>query len=281
MLTAARTVIFLGIALFFHAGILYADYTLVLKNGGRLTVQSYREEGGMIKFQGLGGEIGIARDQIQSILQTGKKQEKGMVVPGAERGLPRSESSAPPETKATSIKEKEAEDRKDPVPQGSEKPPSAEGKLTEERTKEEKEYQKRIGEVTAQLKAARDRYSLATGGTGGREPTLLQSEEAIKARTDDLNSRLRDAQNNPSGPSDAGGVKLSTPSPFTGAPPSVTELPPAEVIRRVDSPPPGYTQKERELSDLRSQINRLENERERLIQEMKRKNFDTGSVFLE
>jgi len=280
MLTAARTAMLLGVGLFLPAAALHADYTLVLKNGRRLTVQSYREEGGMIKFQGLGGEIGIGRDQIQSILQTEEKQERGMIVPRSELPLSPSESSTPPGTKATSTKEKE-EDRKDAVPQDSEKPLSNEGKLTEERTKEEKEYQNRIGEVTTQLKAARDRYSLATGGTGGREPTLLQSEEAINARTDDLNSRLRDVQNNPSGPSDAGGIKLSTSSPFTGAPPSITELRPAEAIRRVDSPPPGYTQKERELSDLRSQINRMENERERLIQEMKRKNFDTGSVFLE
>src|SRR5580765_3956356 len=45
----------------------WADYTLVLKNGRRITVQSYREEGRMIKFRGLGGDIGISRDQIQSI----------------------------------------------------------------------------------------------------------------------------------------------------------------------------------------------------------------------
>lgn len=275
MLTAARNALFVGTVFFLPLGIVHADYTLVLKNGGRLTVQSYREEGEMIKFQGLGGEIGIGRDQIQTILQIGEKQERGMIVPGAQRPAARAEGAAPPEAKAEGAKE--AEGPKDvPPPDGS-----AERKPTEERAKEEKEYQKRIGEITTQLRAARERYSLAMGGTGGREPTLLQSEEAIKARTEDLNSRLRDAQYNPSGPRDAGGVRLSTPSPFIGAPPSVTELPPAEVIRRVDSPPPGYTPKERELSDLRSQINRLENERERLIQEMKRKNFDTGSVFLE
>jgi hypothetical protein len=200
-----------------------------------------------------------------------------MVVPRSERPLSPSESLIPPDTKATGTEEKGAEARKDTPPQGIEKPLSAE----EQKAKEEKEYQKRIGEITSQLKAARDRYSAASGGSGGKEPTLLNSEEAIKARTEDLNSRLRDAQYNPSGPRDAGGVKLSTPSPFTGAPPSVTELPPAEVLRRVDSPPPEYTQRERELSDLRSQISRLESERERLIQEMRRKNFNTGSVFLD
>ena len=41
-------------------GIADAQYVLVLKNGRQITVQSYREDGTMIKFNGLGGEIGIA-----------------------------------------------------------------------------------------------------------------------------------------------------------------------------------------------------------------------------
>ena len=48
-------------------GPVWAEYTLILKNGRRITVQSYREEGRMIKFHSLGGEIGISKDQIQSI----------------------------------------------------------------------------------------------------------------------------------------------------------------------------------------------------------------------
>jgi hypothetical protein len=44
-----------------------AEYVLVLKSGGQLTVQSYREEGSMIKFQGFGGEIGLSKDQILTI----------------------------------------------------------------------------------------------------------------------------------------------------------------------------------------------------------------------
>ena len=39
----------------------------MLKNGRQITVQSYREEGSMIKFTGLGGEIGISKDQVQTI----------------------------------------------------------------------------------------------------------------------------------------------------------------------------------------------------------------------
>jgi hypothetical protein len=47
-----------------------ADYTLILKNGRRITVETYRQEGRMIKFHALGGEIGISKDQIQSIEKT-------------------------------------------------------------------------------------------------------------------------------------------------------------------------------------------------------------------
>jgi hypothetical protein len=45
--------------------------------------------------------------------------------------------------------------------------------------------------------------------------------------------------------------------------------------------PPSYSKKERELSQLRNQITQLEGKREKLIQEMRQKNFDTGSLFLE
>ncbi len=44
-----------------------AQYVIVLKNGREITVQNYREEGGMVKFFGLGGEISISKDQIQTI----------------------------------------------------------------------------------------------------------------------------------------------------------------------------------------------------------------------
>ncbi len=57
-----------------------ADYTLVLKNGGRITVQSYREEGSMIKIRGLGGEMGIPKDQIQTILKAGETERQGLSI---------------------------------------------------------------------------------------------------------------------------------------------------------------------------------------------------------
>jgi hypothetical protein len=46
-------------------------------------------------------------------------------------------------------------------------------------------------------------------------------------------------------------------------------------------PPPAYSEKQKELSDLRSRIAALESDRDRLIEEMKVKNFDTGSLFLD
>ena len=162
-----------------------------------------------------------------------------------------------------------------------EKTPAAEETPADEKAKEESEYQRRVREITEQIKATRERYSLSSGGSGGSDPTLLNSEEAIRARTDDLTSRLRDAQHNPAGPSDAGGVKLSTPSPFTGTPPGTLELRPGEVIPRVDSPAPTYSKNERELSELRNRLNQLVKARERLIGEMKQKNFETGNLFLE
>lgn len=269
--------------LFGYPASLLADYTLVLKNGRRITVESYREESGMIKFQGLGGEIGISRDQIQSILKAGEPQSRGMSLLGTERsttggatpGQEKLQASKAPTGKAK-VEGKEATPG-----QGQEKILSPEEKLAEEKAKEEKEYQDKVRQLTDQIKAARDRYAMSTRGSSGPEPTLLNSEEAIKARKDDLISRLRDAQHNPAGPSDAGGVKLLTPSPFSGAPPTITELRPGQVVPRVDAPLPGYTGKEKELSDLRNQLNQLQKEREALIEQMKKKNFDTGSLFLE
>ena len=59
---------------------LSAEYVLVLKNGRQITVQSYREEGSMIKFQGFGGEIGIAKDQLQAIQKSGAECPLGLNV---------------------------------------------------------------------------------------------------------------------------------------------------------------------------------------------------------
>lgn len=262
-----RTIGLSALALFCWATAATAEYTIVLKNGRRITVQSYREEGGMIKAYGLGGEIGIRKEQIQSILEGG--EQPGIVSPKVE-----SVPSGPPGKPG--IEEKKGRPV-EPPPRVS----SPEEELKEERAKEEKGYQDKLTEITAQIKALRDQYALATRGTASPEPGLLQGENAIKARTDDLMSRWRDVQHNPAGSPDAGPMRLETPSPFAGQPSTVTELRPGEPGPEVDSPPPPYTVKEKELSDLRNQLIQLQKERETLIEEMKQKGFETGSLFLE
>ena len=247
----AKRLLLLTAFLLWAAEPLYAQYTMVLKNGRRITVQSYREEGSMIKFPGMGGEIGIARDQIQTILKAGEPESRGMSIIGLEKAptLPAAPSAeekkeagrAPAGEKAAEVKEKVL---------------SPEQRLAEERAKQEKEYQSKVRQLTEQIKAARDRYAVGTRGSSGPEPTLLQTEEAIRARSDDLTTRLRDA-----------GL--------------VPELRPGETLPRVEIPLPGYSGREKDLSDLRNQLNQLSKERERLIEQMRQKNLDTGGLFLE
>ena len=224
----------------------WADYTLVLKNGRRITVQSYREEGRMIKFRGLGGDIGISRDQIQSI----QKADPGE-----------------PTLDQTQLQESAV------APQVPERPLIAE----EEKAKEEKEYQQKLLELTGQLKEVRDRYSELLRGTTSPEPSQLVTEEQIKASRADVISRFRDATSNPSEPAP---VRLLTPSPFSSLPPTIVEeQPSARAPINYENLPFNETQKE--FSERRQQANALEKEREKLINEMRQKNMSIGSLFLE
>lgn len=224
----------------------WADYTLVLKNGRRITVQSYREEGRMIKFRGLGGDIGISKDQIQSI----QKADPGE-----------------PTLDQTQLQESAA------APQAPERPLTSE----EEKAKEEKEYQQKLLELTGQLKEVRDRYSELLRGTTSPEPSQLVTEEQIKASRADVISRFRDATSNPSEPAP---VRLLTPSPFSSLPPTIVEeQPSARAPISYENLPFNETQKE--FSELRQQANELEKEREKLINEMRQKNMSIGSLFLE
>src|SRR2546428_6684828 len=59
-----------------------APHVIVLKNGRQITLPSYREEGSMIKFACLGGEIGIPKDQIQAILKPGRTDRTGVSISG-------------------------------------------------------------------------------------------------------------------------------------------------------------------------------------------------------
>ncbi|MGH7770198.1 MAG: hypothetical protein ACREQP_22330 [Candidatus Binatia bacterium] len=253
--------------------ILPAQYTLVLKNGRRITVQAYREEGQTIKIYGIGGEIGIPRAEVQSILRAGE-EGRGLDLRGTE-GM-EGEVSRP--------------EGQEPRPEGPGAATTPAEATPDQRAKEEEDYRKRIEEVTAQLNSVKDRYLAETRASSSRDPMLLETDEAIRARNEDLSSRLKDLQHNPEPPSDAGPVKLSVPSAFTGQPPGKAEIRPGEGLNTagipiytppvaspaVRPPPPAYTEREKELSDLRSRLNQLVKERERLIEEMKQKNFDTG-----
>src|SRR5258705_1392032 len=229
------------------AGVAQAQYLLVLKNGRQIHVQSYRDDGSMIKFSGLGGEIAISKDQVQTIRRVGEGDSLGQPSLAIDR-LPATVAPEPPPrpTKAPDVK-----------------PPSVsagDGQLAKKRADEEKAYQEKVKELTEQLKGLRERYSMMTRGTKGSEPRFFTTEEAIQRQQADLISRLRDAQYKAQG--------LPTGS--------ASQSPPFSL----DAPPP-YTEREKELSDLRTRIAQVENDRQKMIDEMKAKNFETGSLFLD
>lgn len=226
-----------------------AQYVLALKNGRQIIVQSYREEGGMVKFSGLGGEIAISKDQVQSIRRTGDNDPGSATtfslsqdqVPVAVRP---SAGEAAPITKETKV---------EPAPEAAKSP-------AELRALEEKAYQQKIKELTGELQKLRDQYGVRTRGNTGPEPQFFTSEEAFAGHQADLLSRLRDAQFRAQGlPS---GSESQSP-PFS-----------------LDAPP-AYTERQKELSDLRSRIRQVESDRQKLIDEMKAKDFDTGGLFLD
>ena len=211
-----------------------AQYMITLKNGRQITAQSYREEGANIKVQGLGGEFGIAKDQIQSITKAAQGERGGLNIiemDASTRLAPSAQKPSPAarETKASAI--------------------PGQTKSAEE-LEEEKQYQKRLAELTKDLEAARQEYFKATQG-GGTASNV--SKEGIRSWTMDFASRIHDSQKVPGG----GGA--------TGTPPT---------------PPyaPSYTGKEKELSELRIKIDTLQKERGSLIEEMKRKNIPTGTL---
>jgi hypothetical protein len=247
-----------------------AQYTIVLKNGRRITTQAYREEGSAIRVFGLGGEFTIPRNEVQSILRAEE---------GAGRGLDLRETApsrdSTPAGPVRSTAPTPAIDR--PVA-----PPGENLETPEEkRAREENEYRKRVAEVTERLKAVQDNFLNAARGNSSPDPTVLPStDDAIRRRADDLNARLRDTQNS-GGQVDGGPVRLESPSPFTGTPPAITEISPSAAPPSVAPPPPGYTPSERQLSDLRNEMTQLTKEREKLIDEMKQKNLQTGNLFLD
>jgi hypothetical protein len=237
-----RLLTFTLLSLFYWPSAVSAEYVVVLKNGRRITVQSYREEGSVIKFRGLGGEIGISKDQIQSIQKDDDQARPSTSFKGLE--------PTPPPAKGIT-----AENKKITPPSHDGKAANSEEALAAQKAKEEKEYQEKLRELTERLKELRDRYAAETRGNTGPEPLLFTSEEAFRGHQDDLISRLRDAQKIAPGP----GPAVVTPQAV----------------------PPLYTDRQKVLSELRNQIYELEKQRAALIEEMRQKKFDTGSLFLD
>lgn len=229
------------------AGVAQAQYLLVLKNGRQIYVQSYRDDGSMIKFSGLGGEIAISRDQVQTIRRAEESDRLGSPSLSVNQAPTTVAPEPPPRpTKAPEVK-----------------PPSVsagDGQLAKKRAEEQKAYEDKVKGLTAEIKELRDRYSWITRGTKGPEASLFTTDEAYKGQQADLMSRLRDAQYKAQG--------LPTGS--------ASQTPPFSI-----DPPPPYTEREKELSDMRARITQAENERQRLIEEMKAKNFEIGSLFLD
>jgi len=221
------------------------QHIIVLKNGREITVQSYVIEGAMIKFSGLGGEIAISKDQVETI-----------------RPASQSERATPP---GLALDRLPTAQRQEPAAKPSPVKPGAPAEETKEqlakrRAEEEKAYVQKVKDLTDQLRQAREQYSLATRGNKGPDPVIFSTEEAFQGHQEDLLSRLRDAQNR------AQGLE-------TG---SEAKSPPLAL-----NPPPAYSEKQKELSDLRSRMLQLETERQRLIDEMKARNFDAGDLILE
>jgi hypothetical protein len=236
------TLLFTAAAMVLSIVSAFADYTILLKNGRQVTVQNFREEGGMIKFYGYGGEISIAKNQIQAI-------------------RPASEVKRPEEAPFRSTPPATAAHRAPPSGQTKSASQVVEEKtIAERRIKEEEAYQQQIKKINNQLQELRGRYATETRGNTGSDPAFFTTEEAFRGHQEDLLSRLRDAQYKAQGlPS---GRDQQSP-PFS------------------TNPPPAYTEKQKLLSDLRNQLNELEMDRERLIAEMKQKKFDADSVFAE
>jgi len=231
-----RLNLLLALGCFFGAlGAAEAQYVLVLKNGRQITVQSYREEGSMIKFSGLGGEIGLPKDQIQTIRKAGQTDRSGLSISELDAPPSPQRVTTPQKTPAPALRDAPARS-----PEPEETRPLADAD-------EVKEYRKRLAELTQKLETANREYFDASQGGGAASNV---SKEGLMSWAADFGSRIRDSQKVPGG----GGLSDTPPMPPYA---------------------PVYTPREKQLSDLRSQVDRLQKERDGLIQEMKSKNIPT------
>ena len=145
-----------------------AEYVLLLKNGRRIVVQSYRDEGQMITFFGVGGEISLSKDQIQAIRKAGAEEPDMLKLPGPANSSTSSRGKGAPEVTGG--------------PQSSgDRTPS----LEEEKAKDEAEYRTRLAEINRKLESARARY-LNWMEHGGN------ANEGANAWVIELTSKLKD-----------------------------------------------------------------------------------------
>jgi hypothetical protein len=194
---------------------LLAGYTLVLKNGGRITVESYREQGSTVYFRGLGGETGIPKDQIQAIVESREGDGTELTIPELNRDIQRPQGTPLSQTTP----------RPSP-PTGT----AAPGDVHEPAGPDEAaEDQKKLTEINKKLDAAQTRYLAATQGGG---PGSSATKEGYRAWTADLMSRLK---------------------------------------ARRGAPDSAYEPQEKELRDLRLEIDQLQKERDELLLEIERK----------
>ncbi len=170
-------------------GLAHAQYLVTLKNGRQLTVQSYRDEGSTVKIQGLGGELGIPKDQIQSISKSGAADRPGLNISNLENA---SRAAVPAPAKAAPS-----------APSST----STDGNASA-RGDEATEYRRRLFEVTQKLEAARNRYLQASSA---KNTGLDFNKEGMSSWVADLTSRIQDSQKGGGGPAS---TPLSQPPPY-------------------------------------------------------------------
>ncbi len=297
----------IGFAVVFgSAAPLFADYILILKNGRTINVKAYKEEGDVIILSSYCGEISIAKEDVQSIipavegLATRQVSPQADVVPGGppEIGLGEEKLARPG-------RDQGMEGMKDEPLATKEKVLTPEEIEAEERAKEEKEYQEMYKDIPRQFKSRTELRWLMTKGTTNPDPTLIESLKILNARIDDINSRMKDSQHNPTRSRGTGIVNLEVGSPFGGGRMTIGlrhggKIVPGKVIahkldlarpgrtyfpklvshykQMVDVPLPTYSHREKYLSELREQLIQIYDERLKLIQEMKDKGMFTGSL---
>jgi len=187
----------------------------------------------------------------------------------------------------------------------AETPPSPNVRHFEVEDQLAREYQDTDRDLTQHIESRRELRWLITRGTTSPDPTLINSLRVLNARIDDINSRMKDSQHNPTRSRGTGIVNLEVGSPFGGgrmimglrhggkvfpgrviarhadmARPGKVNLP-AKVLhhkQKVRVPLPGYSYREKELSELREQLIVLYDVRRKLIEDMKQRGMFTGSV---